>query len=92
MKLEKDGVKNYVSLSNGSRNFIWIRPRKNKTALIEFRVNDLAWEEIEQKLQEMNIVANRKNTGNFVFNISPKDANQANEQTFAEIIKLAKDI
>lgn len=92
MKLEKDGVKNYVSLNNGNRNFVWIRPRRNKTALVEFRVNDLVWEEVEQKLQSIGVTPNRKSTGNFVFNMTPKDANSNNELVFSEVIALLKDI
>jgi hypothetical protein len=92
LKLEKDGVKNYVSLSNANRNFIWFRPRRNKTALVEMRINDLAWEEIEQKLQSINITPTRKSAGSFVFNMTPKDTNQPNEQLFAQVIQLAKDI
>ncbi|MBX4916724.1 hypothetical protein [Rhizobium bangladeshense] len=91
MKFEKDGVKNYISLSNENRNFAWIRPRKNKTALIEFRVNDLVWEELEQKLQSIGISPIRK-TSSFVFNMASKDATAANEQAFAEVMSLLKDI
>lgn len=91
IKLEKDGVKNYVSLSNGNRKLIWVRPRKKKTALVEFRVNDLVWDEIEQKLQDINIAPSRKSAGSFVFNIAQKDTTSQNESIFAEIINLIKD-
>ncbi|NKX15825.1 hypothetical protein HGG75_05190 [Ochrobactrum pseudogrignonense] len=56
------------------------------------RINDLAWEEIEQKLQSINIAPSRKSAGSFVFNMTPKDTNHSNEHLFAEIIQLAKDI
>jgi hypothetical protein len=91
MNFDKDGVKNYVSLSNGNRNFAWIRPRKNKTALIEFRINDLVWEELEQKLQDIGITPIRKNSS-FVFNMTDKDATPANEPVFAEVMSLLKDV
>lgn len=92
IKLEKDGVKNYVSLNNGNRNFVWVRPRRNKTALIEFRVNDLVWEEAEQMLQGIGITPNRKSTGSFVFNMTPKDTTATNDEVFSRLIALLKDI
>lgn len=87
-----DGVKNYVSLSAETRNFCWVRPRKQKTVLVEMRVNDAVWDEIETSLRNIEITATKKSSGSFVFNMAEKDMSPQNKETFSYIMMKSREI